>query len=397
MENNKVLIEIAAQHPLIDGKPGLEFEKRLVKGIQIFNVEKEKGNTPIIYIPGSIHSIKKDNEWRTDDKSLSEAGKMFLIEHSIAPTYIKGEEDNKRIKKNGVYNSGDECYVASQIAKENDINRIISVVSPVQVYRKALFYILNGFSPEMYGIGVKDTFHNYIGEAFWSLYITYFIDHTWQNSFMAYKTREERDKYFKMTDEIKKIIENGIVMPPEIVERKTHMLELYNAAKESMEDKRITGKGTLISIDSLNEKSINELLELINETKENEDIRIIFINSENNDTIDLPTELIQTLDKLNLKIDISRTDSVNTTMKWFNKNSIANWHHITESQNTMIEAILCIQNGCIPILHTVPSKSNNPSEYIENIDYLYGNLLRIKSLAREQLINDDYAIVPSEK
>ena len=56
---NKVLIEVAAQHPLINGKPGEEFEHRLKKGIQIYNAEKEKGNNPIIYVPGSLHSIKK--------------------------------------------------------------------------------------------------------------------------------------------------------------------------------------------------------------------------------------------------------------------------------------------------------------------------------------------------
>ena len=44
-ENNKVLIEVAAQHPLVDGlKPQIEFELRLKKALQIY--EKEKTYTP---------------------------------------------------------------------------------------------------------------------------------------------------------------------------------------------------------------------------------------------------------------------------------------------------------------------------------------------------------------
>ena len=91
---NKVLIEIGAQHPLIDGKPGIEFEKRLLKGIELYNKEIECGNSPVIYIPGSLHSIKKDGQWITDKNSLSTAGKDFLLEHNIPEECIRADETN---------------------------------------------------------------------------------------------------------------------------------------------------------------------------------------------------------------------------------------------------------------------------------------------------------------
>lgn len=92
-ENNKVLIEVAAQHPLVDGlKPQIEFELRLKKALQIYEKEKKNGNKPIIYVPGSLHSIKVNGEWQTDKIPLSEAGRNFLVEHGIPEESIRSEE-----------------------------------------------------------------------------------------------------------------------------------------------------------------------------------------------------------------------------------------------------------------------------------------------------------------
>ena len=124
-KNNKVLIEVAAQHPLVDGKPGEEFEYRLKKGIQIYNNEKGKGNEPIIYVPGSLHSIRNNSKWKIDKRTLSEAGRMYLIENGIPAKDIRADEANERFKEDGVYNSGDECLVATLIAMEEGIDRII--------------------------------------------------------------------------------------------------------------------------------------------------------------------------------------------------------------------------------------------------------------------------------
>lgn len=144
-----VLIEIAAQHPLnADGTPGKEFECRLNKGIELYNKEKEKGNIPLIYVPGSQH-MDKDT---VDINSLSTAGKNYLLKNGMPEEDIRGDDANKEYKgEDGVYNSGDECYVAACIAKKEKIERIISVVSPVQILRKVLFYLNYGVFPEMYG------------------------------------------------------------------------------------------------------------------------------------------------------------------------------------------------------------------------------------------------------
>ena len=245
-ENNKVLIEIAAQHPLINGEPGEEFTARLDRGIELYYEELNKGNKVIIYIPGSTHSIydKSTNTWNTDANSLSTAGKNYLINHGIPEVVINSDEANEKYEKRGVYNSGDECFVSTSIAMDEDCSRIMSVVSPVQVYRKALFYIENGYLPEMYSVPLSNTFHNYVGELFWSLYVTFMEDHTWQEGFLAEKTREERNVNYKsevssQTESIQRqiydILNNGLNLPEPVYSKKAEWLDRYSKAKDNMQ------------------------------------------------------------------------------------------------------------------------------------------------------------------
>ena len=100
-----VLIEVAAQHPLTDGKyPNEEFTKRLLLGIQLFENERKSGNNAEIYVPGSIHSYMGV----ADQISLSEAGKQFLIKKNIPSEAIRGDELNSKYKgERGVYSSAD--------------------------------------------------------------------------------------------------------------------------------------------------------------------------------------------------------------------------------------------------------------------------------------------------
>ena len=52
--NESVLIEVAAQHPLIDGTtPNSEFAARLDESIELLN---KIGSNAHIYVPGSRHS-----------------------------------------------------------------------------------------------------------------------------------------------------------------------------------------------------------------------------------------------------------------------------------------------------------------------------------------------------
>ena len=215
-----VLIEIAAIHPLVDGKPGKEFEEHLLQGMELYELEKQKGNNPIIYIPGSLRYIinKTTNEMEVEAMPLAEAGKKFLISHGIPENIIRANLSNIEFKgENGVYNSADECYVATQIAKKENCGRIISVVSPVQIYRKALFYNEFGFNPEIYATGTEKTAHNYIGEIFWSLYLTYMNDQDWQYSFLSFLTRKERNldfsnKIIDYKDIVTDILNNSLIV-----------------------------------------------------------------------------------------------------------------------------------------------------------------------------------------
>ena len=370
---NQVLIEIGAQQPLIDGKPGEEFELRLRKGIKLYNKEKAKGNNPIIYIPGSLHSIKVDGEWKTDKNSLSTAGKNFLIENGIPLEDICSDESNERFKSDGVYNSGDECLVATQIAKDRKIERIISVASPVQIYRKALFYLEYGFEPEMYGVGLENTYHNYIGEAFWSLYITYFMDHTWQNSFLAVKTREERNRNYHITREIQELIDAGINLPDIVKTKKIEWMELYKKAQENMKS-RSNNKDIVISIAADSEETKDEKIETILQIcsqyeKEESDITICIQGIESES---FEERLRQSLGN---NIGIVRLDSFEKQLEFYEESLASKWYHITDSPTGIKEAILSIQRGILPIVFSFP---NEELSYIDNIQELYLDILQIE-------------------
>ena len=162
--NNGVLIEVAAQHPLTDGeKPNEEFEKRLVEAIQLFKEKTEEGKRVFIYVPGSIHMANG----HADKISLSEAGKRFLIDKGISPDCIFADEMNRKYKGDmGVYNSTDECYVASQIFREMKLAELHSVCSSAQMMRKVLSYIRFGYVPYMHAVSCDEMYHNYIDEVF---------------------------------------------------------------------------------------------------------------------------------------------------------------------------------------------------------------------------------------
>lgn len=163
-EKSGVLIEVAAQHPLINGeKPNEEFEKRLLLAIQLFNEETAKGKDVYIYVPGSIHM---DNGV-VDKVSLSEAGKHFLIEHGISEKNIFADDMNDKYKGEvGVYNSTDECYVASKIFEDMNFGEIHCVCSSGQMMRKILSYIRFGYVPYMHTVSCDEMYHDYIDEIF---------------------------------------------------------------------------------------------------------------------------------------------------------------------------------------------------------------------------------------
>lgn len=372
-EKKKILIEVAAQHPLDNGKPNEEFTTRLIKGMELYKFEKQRGNMPILYVPGSLHSIKEDGKWKVDERDLSSAGEKFLLKKGIPAEDIRaGEVLNRYYKEDGVYNSGDECYIATRIAEDENCGRLISVVSPVQLLRKGLFYENFGYIPEMYSAPTENTFHNYIGESFWSLYITYYKDHDWQDSFMAYKTREERDVNANLTEEEKKIVLEGIKIPDNIKRLRTRWMELYTKA---LENRKISKENNTNYIDitfeeSIKKQEINQLIEIYNKQKE-----------EGKNVIVRVTNPYISMDEIeNLKKEFKQTGELNIPQIIIAETpeNIGNIQEhlifkIGPSDEIMGETINYIKFGNIPMVYGIPRKNGN---YTQGTLNLFKNILR---------------------
>ena len=105
-----------------------------------------------------------------DEVSLSLAGCNCLIERGVPQEDLFGDSENLKYKGSlGVYNSSDECYMASCLFKDGSFGEFHCVCSPAQLLRKALSYISFGCLPLMRSVPCKEMFHSYVDEAF--LYI----------------------------------------------------------------------------------------------------------------------------------------------------------------------------------------------------------------------------------
>lgn len=141
----KTLIEVAAQHPLREGKfPGEEYTRRLDIAYKLM------GEDVYIYLPGSLHT--------PDEIPLCEAGRKYLLKLGITEERIIITDDE-------VYNSTDECKVASRILIENNFAEVICICSPAQLMRKALSYISFGIYPSFRIASCDELFHSYVEEA----------------------------------------------------------------------------------------------------------------------------------------------------------------------------------------------------------------------------------------
>jgi hypothetical protein len=172
------LIEVAAQHPLTDGiYPNEEFQKRLVLATELYAQETKAGNRVEIYVPGSRHVFNG----KPDKISLSEAGARFLNDQGIPVFLVRGEDLNRKYKKEeGVYNSADECYVSASYFRDANFGQLFSIHSPVQVFRKTLHYLEFGVLPMNFTAPTAKMFHNYIGEIFDAIPYVLFEDHSLQ-------------------------------------------------------------------------------------------------------------------------------------------------------------------------------------------------------------------------
>lgn len=185
------LIEIAAQHPLIEGKyPNEEFEQRLLLGKELYDKLTAQGELVMIYVPGSRH---KEGD-KADEISLSEAGCRFLEKQGVPRKHLYGERENIRYRKEaGVYNSSDECYVASQLFKDHKFSYLYCVCSSAQMMRKAISYIQFECLPHFHTVTTDEMYHNYIDELFRNIPIVLWDDEALQGtSAEADRLRRER-------------------------------------------------------------------------------------------------------------------------------------------------------------------------------------------------------------
>jgi hypothetical protein len=163
-EGARVLIEVAAQHPLRNGEPGPEFTARLDRAIELFQRLVQNGNTVEIYVPGSRHRY----EGSADPVSLSAAGVAFLKGEGIPAEVLHGDDLNDRYAgATGVYCSMDECFVTAEYFRDGHFDRLLVVLSPYQVFRKAFHYFEFGVCAEIHAVSTESfPFHDPIKEFF---------------------------------------------------------------------------------------------------------------------------------------------------------------------------------------------------------------------------------------
>ena len=163
----KILIEVAAQHPLIDGvTPGEEFSVRLRYSVDLFRRCTAEGTEVEIYVPGSRLMV----DGVEDKISLSAAGCAFLRADGIPDRALHGDDLNDRYKgpgttQPGVCCSADECYVAACYWRDGGFGRLLSIVSVGQMHRKLLHFLEFGVYPFMHTVPTFVIAHDPIHEA----------------------------------------------------------------------------------------------------------------------------------------------------------------------------------------------------------------------------------------
>lgn len=190
--NSLTLIEIAAQHPLKNGEePAEEFEARLNEAIRLYRSLKNENSDRVVklYVPGSRHC----EDGKCDKVSLSRAGikylKKNLSEKEQSDILKEKDTNHKYMPQSGVYNSMDECYVATKVYYElleqhnYNTGQIICVCSPNQVMRKTFIYLRYGIEVMCHSVPIPGMkmYHNPVYEYFESLRKTIYNSNDWQN------------------------------------------------------------------------------------------------------------------------------------------------------------------------------------------------------------------------
>lgn len=194
--SNCILIEIAAQHPLVEGKPGAEFRARLDYGFHLYKDFLQEGKSVSIYVPGSVHM----ENGIVDSVSLSEAGCSYLLEKGVPEECLFGEKENAEyMGDDGVYNSCDECFVSSNIFIERGFGVLHCVCSPNQMMRKQLFYLQFNIIPIIHTVNCTKMYHKFTQELFHSIPAVIYKYPNWSDRDcpMFRSSREDRKPGYK--------------------------------------------------------------------------------------------------------------------------------------------------------------------------------------------------------
>lgn len=158
------LIEVSAQHPLVNGQePNEEYKARLDKAAELYYLMKKDNREVKIYTTGSRHTYNGV----ADKVSLSLAGKQYLCKQGINQSDIYAEEvEYKYIQESGIYCSEDECKATYKLFCVINYQRLVCICSPAQLMRKYLYYIKLGIAPDMISVPCENMFHDPIEEIF---------------------------------------------------------------------------------------------------------------------------------------------------------------------------------------------------------------------------------------
>ena len=190
-EKSGTLLVVHAQHPLIDGlTPGPEFTGRLEMAASMYRgLSSELEGGVELYVPGSRHRVRGAN----DRRSLSDAGRRLLVDEGVPSDSIHGEDWTDLYRPQGVYNAGDEVFVAAGGYTENNYGGLLAICSRTQVARLRHHYTGNDLNPNFEAIDTdgEHDIHSSRVERVLELYTRY-INQTWQTGIIPEVIRRTR-------------------------------------------------------------------------------------------------------------------------------------------------------------------------------------------------------------
>ena len=186
--DGQLLIAVGAQHPTINGEPGIEYEKRLIKAILLYR-DSPRSKQPKIVVCGSAHPGDITPLWLT--------GQGYLKRHGI------DEDDVVALKDRG-YNCMDEVKMWVQAynkAKLEGARPNMVVIGPhYKTFRNKIAFLWNmGIVPEFNSSDEHPDIRQLVEEIFLLVY-TLFFDPSWQCSIspLRYWTRRTRQTENKL-------------------------------------------------------------------------------------------------------------------------------------------------------------------------------------------------------